>query len=197
VETDRGRFWHPARKAEPGARSSQRTRFTLPELWFYNNPEFSTWPPAFFHLLSSDGGVGEFELYSPLNDGPQALLTGFQQPVNDFRDDIERAYNKLYAIDVELAKASISFRTDEGDTAQFQNPSFGTIALLDDIADVPFYHLDTSYAERLDFERGNVESDYLFTYVPSFGIARAPRTWACLLPSLEHRARRGERGIRA
>jgi tetratricopeptide (TPR) repeat protein len=91
--------------------------------------------------------------------------------MNDFRDDVERAYNKLYAIDVELAQASLSFRTDEGDTSQFQNPSFGTVALLDDIAGVPFYHLDTSYAEKLDFERGNVESDYLFTYVPSFGVA--------------------------
>ena len=35
----------------------------------------------------------------------------------------------------------------------------------------PSINLDTSYAERLDFERGNVESDYLFTYVPSFATA--------------------------
>ncbi|HXV62209.1 MAG TPA: tetratricopeptide repeat protein, partial [Vicinamibacteria bacterium] len=92
-------------------------------------------------------------------------------PVSDFRDDVEQAYNKLLTIDAELAQASLSFRTDEGDKAQFQNPAFGTLELLDDIANVPFFQLDTSYAERLDFERGNVESDYLFAYVPSFGLA--------------------------
>jgi GWxTD domain-containing protein len=172
-QTDRGRLYILLGKPNT-RRPLEATDAIYPsELWFYNNPEFKYLGlPPFFHLLFfRRQGMGEFELYSPLKDGPQALLTGFQQPLNDFRDDVERAYDKLYAIDVELAKASISFRTDEGDTAQFQNPSFGTIALLDDIADVPFHHLDTTYAERLDFERGNVESDYLFTYVPSFGVA--------------------------
>jgi GWxTD domain-containing protein len=172
-QTDRGRLYILLGKPNT-RRPLEATDAIYPsELWFYNNPEFKYLGlPPFFHLLFfRRQGMGEFELYSPLKDGPQALLTGFQQPLNDFRDDIERAYNKLYAIDVELAQASLSFRTDEGDTAQFQNPSFGTIALLDDVAEVPFYHLDTSYAERLDFERGNVESDYLFTYVPSYGVA--------------------------
>jgi GWxTD domain-containing protein len=172
-QTDRGRYYILLGKPNT-RRPLEATDAIYPsELWFYNNPEFKYLGlPPFFHLLFfRRQGSGEFQLYSPLSDGPQALLSGFQRPANDFRDDIERAYNKLYAIDVELAQASLSFRTDEGDTAQFQNPSFGTLALLDDVARVPFYHLDTSYAERLDFERGNVESDYLFTYVPSFGSA--------------------------
>jgi hypothetical protein len=41
--------------------------------------------------------------------------------------------------------------------------------LMDQITKVPFHGLDTSYAERLDFERGAVESDYLFRYVASAG----------------------------
>jgi GWxTD domain-containing protein len=172
-QTDRGRYYILLGKPNT-RRPLEGTDAIYPsELWFYNNPEFKYLGlPPFFHLLFfRRQGSGEFQLYSPLSDGPRALLTGFQAPVNDFRDDVERAYDKLYTIDVELAQASLSFRTDEGDTAQFQNPSFGTLALLDDIANVPFYRLDTSYAERLDFERGNVESDYLFTYVPSFGVA--------------------------
>lgn len=172
-QTDRGRYYILLGKPNTRRPLEASDEIYPSELWFYNNPEFKYLGlPPFFHMLFfRRQGSGEFKLYSPLSDGPQVLLTGFQQPMNDFRDDIERAYNKLYAIDVELAQASLSFRTDEGDTAQFQNPSFGTLALLDDIANAPFYHLDTSYAERLDFERGNVESDYLFTYVPSFGIA--------------------------
>ena len=171
-QTDRGRYYILLGKPNT-RRPLEATDAIYPsELWFYNNPELKyVGLPPFFHLLFfRRQGSGEFKLYSPLSDGPQKLLTGFQAPVNDFRDDVERAYEKLFAIDVELAQASLSFRTDEGDTAQFQNPSFGTLALMDDIARAPFYGLDTSYAERLDFERGNVESDYLFTYVPSFGL---------------------------
>ncbi len=172
-QTDRGRYYIILGKPNT-RRPLEATDAIYPsELWFYNDPELKyQGVPPFFHLLFfRRQGIGEFKLYSPLSDGPRTLLTGFQAPVNDFRDDVERAYDKLMTIDAELAQASLSFRTDEGDTAQFQNPSFGTLELLDDIANLPLYGVDTSYADRLDFERGNVESDYLFTYVPSFGVS--------------------------
>jgi GWxTD domain-containing protein len=143
------------------------------ELWFFDNPDLKRFglPPFFSLLFFRRHGAGEMEIYSPVLDGPQALLTGTDTKSADFRQDVERAYNKLYEVDPELAQASLSFRTDEGDTAQFQAVSFGTMALMDQIVKVPFHGLDTSYAERLDFERGAVESDYLFTYVPSEGAA--------------------------
>jgi GWxTD domain-containing protein len=171
--TDRGRYYILLGKPNT-RRPLEATDAIYPcELWFYNDPQlkYMGLPPFFYLLFFRRGGVGEFQLYSPLSDGPEALLTGFQTPLNDFRDNVERAYEKLSTIDSELAQASLSFRTDEGDRAQFQNPSFGTLSLLDGIAKAPLYGVDTSYAERLDFERGNVESDYLFTYVPSFGVA--------------------------
>jgi GWxTD domain-containing protein len=141
------------------------------ELWFYDNPDLKQYglPPFFFLLFFRRHGAGELEIYSPVLDGPQALLTGTDTKSSDFRQDIERAYNKVYEVDPELAQASLSFRTDEGDTAQFQAVSFGTMELMDQIVNVPFHGLDTSYAERLDFERGAVESDYLFRYVASAG----------------------------
>jgi GWxTD domain-containing protein len=172
-QTDRGRYYILLGKPN-SRRPLEATDSIYPsELWFYNNPEFKYQGlPPFFHLLFfRRDGHGELQLYSPLSDGPQKLLTGYHAPLNDFRDDVERAYNKLMTIDAEVAQASLSFRTDEGDTANFQNPAFGTLELLEDVANLPLYGVDTSYAERLDFERGNVESDYLFTYVPSFGVA--------------------------
>jgi GWxTD domain-containing protein len=141
------------------------------ELWFYDNPDLKRYglPPFFSLLFFRRHGAGELEIYSPVLDGPQALLTGTDTKSSDFRQDVERAYDKLYQVDPELAQASLSFRTDEGDTAQFSGVSFGTMALMDDIVGIPFHGLDTSYAERLDFERGAVESDYLFRYVSSVG----------------------------
>ncbi|HSF19883.1 MAG TPA: GWxTD domain-containing protein [Vicinamibacteria bacterium] len=142
------------------------------ELWFYNDADLKrlNLPPFFFLLFFRRHGTGEMELYSPIADGPESLLRRINTTSMDFRDNIERAYNDLRNIDPELAKASLSFRTDEGDIEQFSSPAFGTLSLLDDIRDAPFVGLDTSYAERLDFERGAVESDYLFTYVPSAGM---------------------------
>jgi GWxTD domain-containing protein len=145
------------------------------ELWFYDNPDLKRYglPPFFSLLFFRRHGVGELEIYSPVLDGPQTLLTGTDTKSSDFRADIERAYDQLYEVDPELAQASLSFRTDEGDTAQFQAVSFGTMALMEDIENIPFHGLDTGYAERLDFERGAVESDYLFRYVASTGAAAA------------------------
>jgi GWxTD domain-containing protein len=171
--TDRGRYY--ILLGEPRSRQNFEAKDEIypAELWFYNNPELKTYglPPFFYLLFFRRHGTGEFQLYDPLSDGPQALLTRVNTVSMDRRDDVERAYNELTFIDPELAKASLSFRTDEGDLAQFAAPAFGTIELLGQIARAPFYGVDTSYADRLDFERGAVESDYMFRYVPSSSIA--------------------------
>ncbi|HXV64807.1 MAG TPA: GWxTD domain-containing protein [Vicinamibacteria bacterium] len=170
--TDRGRYY--ILLGEPRSRQNFESRDGIypAELWFYNNPELKTYalPPFFYLLFFRRHGTGEFELYDPVGDGPQALLTRVNTKSMDYRDDVERAYNELTFVDPELAKASLSFRTDEGDLAQFQATPFGTYELLNQIALAPLYGVDTSYAERLDFERGTVESDYLFRYVTSAGM---------------------------
>jgi GWxTD domain-containing protein len=170
-ETDRGRYYillGPPRNRQ----NFDGSDAVYPsELWFYDNPDLKRYglPPFFSLLFFRRGGVGELEIYSPVLDGPQALLTGADTRSADFRQDVERAYQKLNEVDPELAQASLSFRTDEGDTAQYYGTSFGTMALMDQIVRIPFHGLDTSYAERLDFERGAVESDYLFRFVSSSG----------------------------
>ncbi len=170
-QTDRGRYYillGPPRNRQnfDGSDAVYPT-----ELWFFDNPDLKQYglPPFFSLLFFRRHGAGELEIYSPILDGPQALLTGTDTKSADFRQDVERAYDKLSEVDPELAQASLSFRTDEGDTAQFSGVSFGTMELMDQIVNVPFHGLDTSYAERLDFERGAVESDYLFRYVQSVG----------------------------
>ena len=171
-KTDRGRFYILLGKPRSQQNFEGRDQVYPAELWFYNNPELKSYglPPFFYLLFFRRNGAGEFQLYDPIGDGPQALLTRVNTKSMDFRQDVERAYNELQYIDPELAQASLSFRTDEGDVAQFQATPFGTVALLADIARSPLYGVDTSYAKRLDFERGAVESDYLFRFVPSSGM---------------------------
>jgi GWxTD domain-containing protein len=170
--TDRGRFY--ILLGEPRSRQNFEGKDGIypSELWFFNNPELKSFglPPFFSLLFFRRHGTGEFQLYDPVGDGPQALLTRVNTDSMDFRKDVERAYNELQWIDPELAQASLSFMPDEGDVMQFQASSFGTVELLSNIVRSPLFGLDTSYAERLDFERGAVESDYLFRFVRSTGM---------------------------
>lgn len=167
--TDRGRFHivlGPPRTKEDYSHSDALYPI---ELWFYNDPALrDLGVPAFFHLLFFRRfGAGEMRLYSPVEDGPEALLTGYRafRP-GDFRNNLEDAYNDIHAISPELASAALSFRTDEG-TNFSDLRGFGTVSLLEEIARAPTYRLDTSYAERFELE--TVESDYLFHYAPSAG----------------------------
>ncbi len=170
-QTDRGRYYILLGPPRSIQNYEARDEIYPTELWFYNNSELKRFGlPAFFYLLFwRRHGIGELQLYDPIADGPPALLTGYQPERRDFRDEVERAYEVLYEFDPEVANAAMSFRTDEQDITRFQAVPFGSLSLLQDIHDVPFVGLDDSYADRLDFENGAIEADYLFTYVPGHG----------------------------
>ena len=167
--TDRGRFHivlGPPRTKEDFSHSGA---LYPAELWFYNDPALREHgvPPFFYLLFFRRFGAGEMRLYSPVEDGPWALLI---QPEpflqGDFRQVTEAAFDLLHEISPELASSALSFRTDEG-TNFGDVRAFGTVSLLDEIYRAPTYGIDTGYAERFDF--GTVESDYLFNYVQSAG----------------------------
>ncbi len=170
-ETDRGRYYILLGQPRSIQNYEARDEIYPTELWFYNNSELKRFgvPPFFYLLFWRRHGVGELQLFDPIADGPPALLTGYQPERQDFRDEVERAYEILYEFDPEIANAAMSFRTDEQDITRFQAVPFGTLSLLQDIHDIPFHGLDDSYADRLDFERGAIEADYLFTWVPGNG----------------------------
>ena len=171
-KTDRGRF-HILLGAPATKEDFSYSDAVYPaELWFYQNPELLKYRlPAFFYLLFfKRGQTGTFKLYDHTLDGPGALLTGYQQGVRgDFRNAVNDAYDALFEVSPELAHASLSYRTDEGNVSNDVRP-FGTVSLLDDIRLAPMVGVDTAYAERFSADRGVVESDYLFNYAPSDGV---------------------------
>ncbi len=169
--TDRGRFYIILGPPPEIQNFDGRDEVYPSELWFYNDPALTRMglPPFFYLLFFRRFGSGELQLYSPISDGPQKLLTGYQTTASDPRIETERAYRELYRVSPELGQASLSFRTDEADLAQFSAPSFGTVALIEHVAAAPLRGVDTSYAEYFDIHKGLVESDYLFNFVPSWG----------------------------
>jgi hypothetical protein len=47
------------------------------EVWFYQGLTDKGLPPAFNLVFYQQSAIGEYRLYSPLADGPQALLSSY------------------------------------------------------------------------------------------------------------------------
>lgn len=75
-ETDRGRFYIMLGEPEMITRVPSEMLIHPVEVWFYAaNPELGI-PPFFYLMFYQEFSAGEFELYSPLSDGPKELLNG-------------------------------------------------------------------------------------------------------------------------
>ena len=95
------------------------------EIWFYQNMTKYGLPPGFNLMFYKRKGVGRYELYSPVNDGPMALLSGF---IGDLKDNTT-AYSRLRDVDPNLARVSLSLIPgDQG--AMYGTPSLSSDLLI-------------------------------------------------------------------
>ena len=74
------------------------------EIWFYNGDTSQGFPPRFNLVFFKERDVGDYQLYSPLDDGPAALLHArvFLQR------DRNAALDVLVATSLDLARASLT-----------------------------------------------------------------------------------------
>ncbi len=168
--TDRGRIH--IQLGEP----DERTTFvSIPglypaELWFYLAREEMLLPPLYV-LFFREYSAGPYIQFNHVIHQPEELLPAQSFPTDDSRME---AYTLLSEISPDLAHASITMRADRGVTASLVQPDMEilqTQTLLSDINRAPHRLLDTSWVSGAE-ARGLVESDYLFNFVPSTGIAR-------------------------
>ncbi len=167
--TDRGRIY--IQLGEP----EERTTFTsLPglypaELWFYLARDEQLLPPIYV-LFFREYNAGPYIQFNHVIHQPEELL-----PAQSFPDESRmEAYTMLSEISPDLAHATITMRADRGVTASLVQPDMEilqTQTLLSDINRAPYRLLDTSWVAGAD-ARGLVESEYLFNFVPSSGVAR-------------------------
>jgi GWxTD domain-containing protein len=85
--------------------------------WFHANPKLGV-PPFFYLVFFKRNGVGEYRLYSPLVDGPTALLnpagmeevrryqTGEEGAISQMDGEVGAAWEVLMGVDAELAQVS-------------------------------------------------------------------------------------------
>ncbi len=139
------------------------------EIWFYQGKTDLGLPAGFNVVFFKEGGQGEFRLYSPVADGPQALLAGYFGG-----SDYAAAFEKLREYEPALAAVSLSLVPGEGDNV-YGRPSLSSDLLLQRIESVPARMVETRYAEKFLRYKDIVEVEYTANYLDSDSLIKVFR----------------------
>jgi GWxTD domain-containing protein len=152
--TDRGRYYIIL--GEPMNRKTlPNTQLAYPvEIWWYHAEPKLGIPPFFYLLFYKAFGTGEYQLYSPLVDGPMRLLNPagesevrqiqsgggpeagrFGTP-QMYEGELGAAYQVLQDVDGELAQVSLSFLPGD-QSALMGSQSLRSEMMIADIARIP------------------------------------------------------------
>jgi GWxTD domain-containing protein len=162
-KTDQGRIYITLGEPRQIERFEAHQNIAYCELWTYQSSPDMGLPP-FFHLLFwKRHDVGEYEIYSPLADGPLKLVRG----IDRYTNDPTVAIQELLDISPNLAHASLTFDLSEGADFETGQASLGSELIVGRIADVPRRVVRTDYADAWLRYRDKVSAEYSFNFVPS------------------------------
>ncbi len=162
--TDRGRYYILLGEPRETQRYDGYAELVSSELWFYQGEPRLGLPSFFYLLFFKKNDFGEYRLYHPMIDGPQALLTA---SVPTQSGENREAIETIRQLSPELAAASLSFDTSEPPDYQGGRPALGTDIMLARIEDSPKRAIRTDYAEAWLRYGNRVSADYSFNFVPS------------------------------
>jgi len=140
------------------------------ETWFYQNMEARGLPPAFQLMFFQDKGHGEYKLYSPINNGPQALLTTFEEDPTDY----VAAYEKMKMIEPSLADASLTLIPGEKPVS-YGRPNMSSARLLNEIETVPQKLVSDTYARKYLEYKDSVEVEYSTNYIGNSSLVKTKK----------------------
>jgi len=160
-QTDRGRTHIILGEPRDIERFTGESEIYNAEVWFYQGLTQLGLPPGFNLMFFQKGGAGDYVLYSPVNDGPQALLpTYFGDQANSFQ-----AYKQLKQIQPNLANVSMSLIP--GESSPFGQISLASEILIQNVYSVPQRQFKDTYAEKFLLYKDIVEVDYSANYIDS------------------------------
>ena len=165
--TDRGRMYIVLGPPNDIARYEGKNQVNNTEVWFYQGLSQVGLPPGFYLVFFQQGAAGEYRLYSPLRDGPMALLT------SDFGDrtDYLSAYRRLQDLEPELANVSLSLIPGEGPDISGR-PSMVSDVLLQRIETTPSRMVKDKYAQKFLEYKDIIEVEYTANYINSDTLAK-------------------------
>jgi len=165
-KTDRGRMYIILGEPKDIERYTGEAGIYKTEVWFYQESMQYGLPPAFNLIFFQKDGVGEYVLYSPTMDGPQALMANY------FGDQTSylQAFRSLKKISPGLAKVSMSLIP--GESVTNWQPSLSSDMLIQKIYMVAEKQLKDKYAEKFLLYKDIVGVDYTANYISSDFIVR-------------------------
>jgi GWxTD domain-containing protein len=132
------------------------------ESWFYLSKPEQGLPAGFYLLFFKQRGLGGFKLYSPTQDGPQALLSYYQGNPTDFQG----AYKEL--ADLNAGLADIAMSLVPGESANISGrPALTSDMLIQRIQTLPQHTVQDRYARRFLEYKDIIEVEYSANYVES------------------------------
>ena len=166
--TDRGRFYIILGEPRDIQRFEGKSQIYDAEIWFYQGKTELGLPSGFNLVFFRENGHGEYRLYSPVGNGPQALMTGY------YGTDYTEAYAQLYEIEPDLAKASLSLIPGETDTTSGR-PSMASDILIQRIESSPARAVESKYAQKFLQYKDIVEVEYTANYLDSDSLIKVFR----------------------
>lgn len=159
-KTDRGRVYIILGEPREIQRIEGKSQVYPSEIWFYQGKTKLGLPPGFNVVFYQKSFTGEYEIYSPLKDGPQALLTSyFGDPMNYME-----AYRQLREYSPVLAETSLSLIPGEGNFTAGR-PSLSSDLLIQKVETVPQRRIKDRYARKFMEYKDVVEVEYTANYI--------------------------------
>jgi GWxTD domain-containing protein len=159
-KTDRGRMYILLGEPNDVQRFEGKTMTYPAEIWFYQGKIDLGLPPGFHLVFFQEGGSGEYRLYSPLKDGPQALLTSYSGDPMDYLE----AYKQLKEFEPELAEVSLSLIPGE-ESSSMGRPSLASDLLVQKVETIPATQVKERYAKKFLEYKDMVEVEYTANYI--------------------------------
>lgn len=157
--TDMGRIYITLGPANNIERFENETEIYPVIIWFYQGMATMGLPDSFNVVFFKQDGLGDYELYSPIKFGPQALLRNYEGDPKEYTE----AYNKLLDIEPNVATVSLSLISGE---PIGNNPSLASDLLIrEKIPQAPQRKIDSIYAKNFLKFKGQIEVDYADNFI--------------------------------
>ncbi|MFQ6082464.1 MAG: GWxTD domain-containing protein [Candidatus Aminicenantia bacterium] len=157
--TDMGRIHIILGKPKSIERYENETEVYPTVVWFYQGMSKYGLPDSFNVVFFKKYGSGDYELYSPLKDGPQNLLIHYSGDTTDYLS----AFYELKKIRPQLAQVSLTLLP--GESYHISSPSIASEILLGNINTKPQKAVKDQYAEKLLKYKDIVDVEYTANYI--------------------------------
>jgi len=156
--TDQGRMYIILGEPQQVDKYENESQIIPTEVWFYQGKMGHGLPGSFNLVFIQKDGFPNWELYSPVRDGPQIFLR-FQ---NQDRLDYESIYRQIFRVQPALAKLSITLLPDDRHSSY--QPSIASDILISRIFEAP-KKVHDEYADKLLRYKDIIEVEYTANYI--------------------------------